>query len=84
MPDLIDGLFELLGSVLLWMNVRKLRHDKMVRGVHWGPTTFFFVWGVWNLYYYPFLGQWLSFLGGLSIMVANLTWLILMLKYRKN
>jgi hypothetical protein len=83
-PDLINGAFEFGGSIMLWRNVYQLYKDKMVRGVHWGPTGFFWVWGLWNLFYYPHLNQWASFFGGLSIVTANGVWLYQMLKYRKN
>lgn len=83
-PDLFNGLFEFCGSLMLWRNVYQLYKDKMVRGVHWGPTGFFFSWGLWNLFYYPNLHQWWSFTGGLSIVIANGVWFYQMLKYRKN
>ena len=74
LPDAVNGVYELGGSLLLWLSVRKLYREKLVRGVHVIPTTFFWSWGVWNLYYYPHLGQWLSFIGGLSMVVANGVW----------
>lgn len=82
-PDVINGLFELFGSVMLWRNVYQLYKDKEVKGVHWGPTMFFWAWGLWNLFYYPSLGQWWSFFGGVSIVSANGVWLAQMLRYRK-
>ena len=83
-PDQINGLFEAGGSVMLWKNVYTLYKQKMVRGVHWGPTAFFWLWGLWNLFYYPHLHQWFSFSGGPSIVTANGVWLYQMIKYRKN
>lgn len=76
-PDLVNGAFEMLGGVLLWMNVRQIVRDKKVEGLWWPSTVFFCAWGLWNLYYYPALGQWWSFAGGLNIVVANATWLAL-------
>jgi hypothetical protein len=83
-PDLINGLFEFTGSLALWLNVAALHHDKRVQGVRWYTTAFFFSWGVWNLAYYPMLGQWLSLVGGCSIATANLVWLCQMLYYRRK
>lgn len=80
-PDLINGLFEFFGSIMLWRNVYQLHKDKQVKGVHWGPTLFFFLWGLWNLFYYPSLTQWWSFTGGLSIVIANGVWFSQMYKY---
>ena len=83
-PDLINGLFELFGSVMLWKNVIQLYKDKQVRGVHWTATGFFAAWGYWNLFYYPHLDQWWSFAGGISIVIANTIWLFQMLYYGRG
>lgn len=48
-PDIINGLFELGGALLLLMNVVRLHRDKIVRGVHVLPTVFFSAFGFWNL-----------------------------------
>jgi len=84
-PDLLNGIFEFVGSIMLWLNVRRLYIDKQTMGVNGLTVGFFTSWGFWNLFYYPNLGQWYSFAGGISIVVANTVWLILMLyyKYRK-
>ena len=81
-PDLINGLFESLGAVVLSGNVKAIRAHKMVRGVNWKVTLFFTAWGFWNIYYYPHLGQWLSFTGGLAIVAVNCAWLYYAIKYR--
>ncbi len=83
-PDVINGLFEGVGGILLWKNVARLYEEKMVRGMHWQVTAFFFVWGLWNLFYYPSLGQWWSFVGGINIALANSVWIALALRYRNN
>lgn len=83
-PDLINGLFELVGGCLLWRNVLQLHRDKVVRGVHWAPTLFFASWGYWNCFFYPHLDQWWSFVGGLNIVIPNTVWFLQMVHYRKN
>lgn len=82
-PDAINGLYELLGGFFLWRNVRQLHREKQVKGVSAVSTAFFASWGVWNLYFYPHLGQWFSFLGGLNIVVANLVWVGQMIRYTR-
>lgn len=79
--DATNAGFELLAGVMVLMHCARLYKDKAVRGASWVATAFFFAWGIWNLYYYPHLGQWLSFLGGLSIASANFLWLGMMLYY---
>ena len=82
LPDAVNGSFEFVGGLLLWLNVRALHRDKRIRGVRIFPTAFFCAWGFWNLYFYPHLGQWLSFLGGLNIVAANTVWVAQMIYYR--
>lgn len=83
-PDLVNGAFEMLGGFALWNNVKRIKVDKQCRGVNWQVTLFFTSWGFWNLFYYPSLGQWASFLGGLNIVTANGFWLFYAIKYRRN
>ena len=83
-PDLINGSFEALGSILLWKNVWRLHRDKQIRGVNISPVAFFFAWGCWNLAYYPYLNQWFSFLGGISVMVANGVWVCQAVYYSRR
>lgn len=76
--DLVNGLFELIGGVLLCLNVRRLARDRGVSGVSVWPVLFFTSWGCWNLLFYPSLGCWWSFAGGLLVVAANAAWLILL------
>jgi hypothetical protein len=84
-PDLVNGAFELLGGVFVLDHCRAVYRDRSVAGVSIPSTIFFTGWGVWNLYYYyyPSLGQWWSFVGGLSIVAANALWIALLLRYRR-
>ena len=79
--DSINGGFETFGSVAVMMNIAKLLKDKQVKGIHWGSTIFFTSWGLWNLWYYPHLSQWGSFLGGVMLCASNVVWLGLRLYY---
>lgn len=83
-PDLINGSFELFSGIFLWLNVRQLYLDKKIKGVRILPSAFFAMWGFWNLYFYPHLGQWFSFAGGLNIVTANSIWVVQMIYYRNN
>lgn len=74
--DLTNGTFELLGAPFICLSIIKLHQEKLVRGVSWYAVAFFASWGYWNLYYYPHLGQWASFIGGCAIVLANTIWLL--------
>lgn len=80
-PDLINAAFEALGGFILLLNVRRILRDKLVRGADWRVMGFFTLWGMWNLFYYPHLGQWLSFAAGIWIAVVNTIYLALMIYY---
>lgn len=81
-PDIMNGLFEAAGGLLVLNHCRAVLRDKTVAGVSIVSTSLFAVWGIWNLYYYPHLDQWASFTGGLVIVTANTLWVYLMLKYK--
>lgn len=81
--DLINGLFEFCGGLLLWMNVQRLYKDKVFKGVSVVPTAFFMAWGYWNLYFYPAVNAPWSWYGGMVIVAANTVWLGQMIYYSK-
>ena len=81
-PDLINGAFEAGGMLFIYGHVRKIQRDKQVRGVFWPAVAYFTLWGFWNIFYYPHLGQWWSLAGGLGIAAMNTWWVYLLLKYR--
>jgi hypothetical protein len=82
--DKINGLFELTGGLFILLHCIKLYKDKKVRGVSFVATGYFVLWGYWNIYYYPFLEQWASFIGGLTIVVMNSVWIGMMIYYMKR
>lgn len=80
--DLINAGFELSAGAAQAQNCRRLLRDRAVAGVDWRVTGFFAAWGIWNLLYYPALGQYLSFTGGVAVTAANITWVVLALRFR--
>lgn len=82
--DWINGGFEFMAGILLWINVARLVKDKQVKGVYIPATVLFTLWGIWNLWYYPALNQIMSFLGGLIVVSANTTWVLLAIKYGRK
>ncbi len=81
LPDIINAIFEAIGGFFIYLNIRRIRRDKMVRGVDWRMMAFFTCWGFWNLFYYPYLGQWLSLVAGIGMSIMNAIYLALMLCY---
>jgi len=83
-PDIINGLYELLGAPFILLSVWNLHKQKSVRGVSWMHVAFFSTWGYWNLFYYPYLGQWYSFIGGVAIVITNTLWLCQIFYYLRK
>jgi hypothetical protein len=79
--DVINSLFELIGSLAVWMNVRQLLKDRVVKGSRWEFAIFFTSWSAWNLYYYSELHQPVSFFCGCSMELSNVTWCVLAAYY---
>lgn len=84
LSDAVNGAFEGIGGIMNCINIWQLYKHKEVKGVHWAPTTLFTLWGYWNLFYYPHLGQWLSFFGGLGIVTSNTVWISMALYYARK
>lgn len=80
-PDVINGLFEFVGSLFTWMSVRRVWKDRGFAGIFLPAIVFFTAWGFWNCFYYPYLQQYWSFAGGLSIVTANVCWVSSMLYF---
>ena len=83
MSDFVNGMFELFGGVMICFSIARVLRDRKVAGVSLLPITFFTSWGFWNLYYYPSIGQWWSFAGGVSVVSANIIWLSLLWTYSR-
>ena len=82
--DIVNGVFELAGAFFILPSILSAMRTKKVASVNWLTIVFFTSWGFWNLYFYPTNGFTLSFIGGLLLSCANITWLTLILKYRKR
>lgn len=76
-PDILNAAFEAIGAAFLVADCRALARDKQLRGVYWPGRVFWASWGVWNVVYYPAIGQVWSFLAGLPVLVANVAWCLL-------
>lgn len=84
LPDTINGAFEFGGSLAVWVNVWALWKDKGYKGARLAPMLFFSSFSLWNLWYYPHLGQWASLTGGIILGLANCAYVGLMLKFRTH
>jgi hypothetical protein len=84
LPDLVNGAFECSGGVFTFANCARLYRDKAVRGVFIPATVMFTAWGFWNLFYYPHLDQWMSFAGGVVIVIGNSIWVTMALCYARR
>jgi len=82
--DVFNATFEMVGACIGWINVRKIWTDKKVVGIAWATYIFFSSWGYWNIYFYSSVNCTLSWAAGIFLALANTTWTLLAIKYRKN
>lgn len=83
-PDLVNAAFEFGGALAIGASVLRLVKDKQVHGVSLWMIGFFTSWGLWNLFYYPHLGQTWSFVAGIVVLLANLAYLSLLIHYSEE
>jgi hypothetical protein len=83
-PDKINACFEAFAAVVSLLNINRIVKDKVVHGISPIPTVGFTLWGLFNLYYYPYLHQWFSTGASVGLVFVNGTWLYLVWKYRKH
>lgn len=80
--DFINAVFESFGGLFIGLSCWRLHQHKKALGISLWHVWFFMAWGYWNLYYYPSLGQWWSFAGGVGVVIANTIWFVMILYYR--
>jgi len=80
-PDFINSIFEGGSGLIMLFNIRRLLKDKVVHGFDWRTMIFFTSIAFWNLFYYPYLDQWFSFIAGISLVVTNTIYLYLIIYY---
>lgn len=81
-PDIINGLFELIGAIMIFNNCRVVYKEKHVSGVSVLTTAFFMLWGFWNVFYYPHLGQLFSFIAAMILASGNSLYVYLLWYYK--
>lgn len=81
LPDIINAGFEFGAGFAVLHHCFKLYEHKQARGVSIQAVIFFTAWGLWNLFYYPHLGQFWSFAGGIFITLVNMAYVSMLWVY---
>lgn len=80
--DLFNAFFELFGGAFVMLNVIDIWKKRIVAGQTLTAMGFFTSWGIWNMFYYPLLGQWWSAAGALGVCAVNALMIYSILKFR--
>jgi hypothetical protein len=83
-PDLVNGGFEALASLFILNHCRAIWRSRQAHGISLLSTVFFAAWGLWNIWYYPHLGQLFSFYAGIAVVCANFFWIYSIWLIRKS
>ena len=81
--DLTNAFFEVIGFFLICVSVRDIRKSKGYAGISLAQICFYCSWGLWNVVYYPKIGQTYSFFAGILVLIANATWVAHAIYYGK-
>lgn len=82
--DGVNGIFEAAGGAFVAINALDIWRKKAVAGQTLTAMSFFGAWGAWNLVYYPAIHQWWSAASAAGVMIANITMIGLILKFREK
>lgn len=83
-PDMVNASFEAGAGLAVLAHCAQLYQDKEARGLSIPAVLFFAGWGIWNMYYYPHLGQFWSLAGGIFVTLANAIYLTLLVAYSRH
>ena len=83
-PDIINASFEVGAGFAVLHHCWCLRRDKEVRGISVLAVVFFTLWGIWNVFWYPWLNQVFSFLAGIFVTLANVLYVCKLRYYRQR
>jgi hypothetical protein len=80
MSGILSFLF-LACSVMGFINIAKLYKDKAVKGVSLFPTYVFITTNLFEVIYFGRLHDWLPVMGSVAMLVGNVVWLGLAIRY---
>lgn len=83
-PDTINALFEVCGSVAVWLNFAAILKDRGYAGTRVPMMLFFTSWGFWNLFFYSHLMQWMSMLASILLTSGNVAVVAAMLYFGRK
>lgn len=84
MADLVNAVFESAAAFFVYLSVRRVWQHRAVRGISIIGVGYFTLWGFWNLYYYPALGQPISAAAAIAVCVMNCAYLASLIYWRKQ
>lgn len=84
MPDLVNGIFGVLGGLFIALSIAKLYQEKTVRGVSIVYVAFFTTWSWYQVYFFTTVNFWWSWAGAVGMMTANAIWLCQMVYYSRR
>lgn len=79
--DAVNAIFECFGTLFILISARKCYINKSADGISWTMTAFFFVWGIWNIAFYPAIGQMFSFYAAIVMAIANFIYTSILIYY---
>lgn len=79
-----NAAFEAGAGLAVLAHCWKLHDHRKARGLSIPAVLFFTLWGGWNMYYYPHLGQFWSLAGGIFVTLANLIYIAMLVTHSRH
>ena len=75
--DQVNAGFEMVGAAFRIFDCMKLHRDKTFLGGSIWTAVFFFIWGIFNTFFYPSLGQTWSLCAAITLTMVNGLWIVM-------
>ncbi|BDD79864.1 hypothetical protein [Burkholderia phage FLC9] len=82
--DMINACLELAGATLRSIDCIKLYRAKRFQGGSLWTALFFFLWGLFNIVYYPSFNQTYSWAAAIALTVVNGLWISMAVFYNRR
>ena len=81
--DLINSAFVLVAVAMAALDLKQVRKDRQVKGLHFATAILFTVWPFWDLFYYASLGQTFSLFACTVLATLRGFWFVDVWRFRK-
>lgn len=80
--DFINGLLETTACVATGVNIVRILIDKTTKGITVFSQAFYYLWSIWNVYFYFAFQTSFSFFASISLALISTIYIVLVIYYK--